>query len=104
MKNIVPPIYDTIAENDLTFAWPGNNKFIILRKDGVYGVTALRYDPAGTTWKMSNTIEPVFSALPGFYFKDCYGQNEEFIFGVYDDAFRFLSYVNAKGFLDSRGL
>jgi hypothetical protein len=94
---IIKPEFDFIAKNEI-FA-PENTKvdFLILKKDGKYGVTSLVYDTGKQHYVPVGTVEPAFSGIPGFYYSDYYEKSGFRLFGIYDTNYNLLGFAAENG-------
>ncbi len=100
LREIVIPVeYDLIADNGLNFQRPNSGNFIVLKKDGLYGLTEIRYNKELKKYDMSNTIDPVFKQFPAFIAKNYYGTPGLRLVGLYDESFGFVGYASDKGVL-----
>lgn len=94
---IIPMGYDMIAENALSYMRPKESDFIILKSNGRYGITRLKYNRTLKRSEMVQTIDPVFSMVPCFYLPDYYNRKGYRLIGLFAEAFKFKGYVNEKG-------
>ncbi len=93
---IIPIKYDVVAANGLNSLQPS---FIILKNGNRYGITQLEWNKETKNYDMTNTIEPKFSAIPAYYYKDYYGLKGFKLFALYDEKYNLVSYANEDGFM-----
>jgi hypothetical protein len=86
-----------IAENGLSYTRPRMSDFIILKTNGRYGITQLKYNRKLQANEMQQTIEPVFFFTPCFYIPDYYGHKGLRLIGLSDEPFKFKGYAGEKG-------
>ncbi len=96
---IIPVKYDFIADNNMQTMHPQTNNYIILKNDGKYGITQLRWNKEIAGLEMSNTIEPKFTAIPAYYYNDYYRLKGFKLFGLYDEKLQLISYANQDGLM-----
>jgi WG containing repeat len=94
---IIPVRYDMIAQNGLNYMRPKESDFIILKSNGRYGITRLKYNRELKRSEMDETIEPVFSMVPCFYLPDYYNRKGQKLIGLFAGAFKFKGYASEKG-------
>lgn len=94
---LLPVAYDLIAENGLNYMQPYESNFIILKNNGRYGLTFMKYGRDEKRTIPTNTIEPVFTGMPMYFLKNYWGIQDKKLFGLFDGHFNFLHYANEKG-------
>lgn len=98
-NTVIPIQYDLIADNGTQYSLPRTSNYIILKNDNKYGITSLVWDKDTKGLKMTNTIEPIFTHLPLYYYKDYYGVKDFKLFALYNNNNEFIGYVNENGFV-----
>jgi hypothetical protein len=95
---IIPFNYQMIAKNSMQYSKPREDEFILLKKNGRYGITTLKHHHEKKHDVMSDaTIEPVFEYIPGFYYSRYYNIKGYKLIGLYDEQNNFMGYANEKG-------
>ncbi|MFA7447560.1 MAG: WG repeat-containing protein [Weeksellaceae bacterium] len=94
----VPFQYDEIAENGVKLKGEKQTNFLVLKKEGLYGVIMNNFDPE-LKENIQQTIEPIFNTYPAYYFMDYYGENGVILFGLYDEDGKFDSYASEFGMM-----
>lgn len=94
---IIPLAYELIAQNNLQHSRPQVDEFILLKQNGRYGLTHLKYNNTGKQYKMEQTVAPVFSYIPGFYYYNYFGVKDFMLIGLYDDNYEFKGFASEKG-------
>jgi len=98
---IFPVDYDEIGLNGFKSGVGKNSQFIVLKKDGQYGVVMKNYDPL-TQQTLQSIIEPIFPYFPAFYFKDYYGKKDFYLFGLVDEQGEIQTYASGIGRIYSK--
>ena len=92
----VPIHYDEIAENGVKLKGEKQTNFLVLKNEGLYGVIMNNFD-VELNENIQQTIEPIFSAYPAYYFMDYYNEKGVILFGLYDEDGKFDSYASEFG-------
>ena len=95
---LIPMAYDMIADNSFQYTFPRESKYIILKRDNLYGITQLKNQREFNREPISQTIEPVFPHLPCFVIHNYQAKGFNLI-GLYDSHFEFVGFANNKGLL-----
>jgi len=100
LKNewLIPMKYDLIADNSFQYTFPRESKYIILKRDNLYGITQLKNQREFNREPISQTIEPVFPHMPCFVIHNFQVKGFNLI-GLYDPHFEFVGFANNKGLL-----
>ncbi len=93
---VIPIIYDEIGLNEIKIRGLANHHFMVLKKDGNYGVMLSNFNPE-TQESTTEIIEPIFPDFPAFYFKDYYGKKGFHLFGLMDENGKLLNYASEIG-------
>jgi hypothetical protein len=96
-NDVIPVQYDLIVDNATQYSLPRTSNYIILKNDNKYGITSLIWNKDAKGLKMTNTIEPVFTSLPIYYYKDYYGEKDFKLFALYSNTYEFIGFANEKG-------
>lgn len=88
--------FDEVGRNGLNLPGEIETDFIVLKKDGLYGLILTEYDRDSDS-NIQQTIEPVFNAYPAFYIKNYYEQPGYILFGLYDENGHFSAYASDFG-------
>jgi hypothetical protein len=96
-ETIIPAEYDMIVDNGLHYSMPRKSEFVILKKNGLYGVTEIKFNRELKKHESVNTIQPVFNHIPAFYINDYYNIQGLRLYGLYDQDFKFLGYADKSG-------
>ncbi|MGG9963570.1 WG repeat-containing protein [Ferruginibacter sp. SUN106] len=102
-QTLIPIEYEMVARNNIQSSHPREDEFIILKKNGRYGIGDFSYNRNLKTNEFQQIITPVFLFTPCFYYPDYYNYKGYKLIGLYDDHFKFKGYSNEKGryyFLD----
>jgi len=95
---VIPVRYDMIGKNSLQHSRPMEDDFIIIKQNGKYGITALKHAKGQKHPEMSsNTIQPVFEYIPGFYYKNYYGIKNFNLVGLYNEQREFMGFATEQG-------
>lgn len=94
----VPFQYDEISENGVKLKGEKQTNFLVLKKEGLYGVIMNNFDPE-LKENIQQTIEPIFNTYPAYYFMDYYGEIGVILFGLYDEDGKFDSYASEFGMM-----
>lgn len=100
-EEIFPVEYDEIGMNGYQTQGGKMSQFIVLKKDGQYGVVMKNYDPS-TQQTLQSIIEPIFPYFPAFYFKDYYGKKDFYLFGLVDEEGEIQTYASEIGKIYSK--
>jgi len=96
-ETVIPFKYQVIAKNSMGHSRPREDEFIILKSNGHYGLTTLKYDREKLQDGMTNTIEPIFDYLPGFFYPRYYGIQNFRLVGLYNEQKIFMGYATDNG-------
>lgn len=88
--------FDEIGRNGVNLPGEIETDFIVLKKDGLYGLILTEYDRDSDS-NIQQTIEPVFNTYPAFYIKNYYEQPGYILFGLYDEKGHFSAYASDFG-------
>lgn len=88
--------FDEVGRNGVNLPGEIETDFIVLKKDGLYGLILTVYD-AESGSNVQQTIEPVFTDYPAFYIKNYYEQPGYILFGLYDEKGHFSAYASDFG-------
>lgn len=95
---VIPFQYQMIARNSIGHMKPKEDEFIVLKQNGRYGLTNLKYNKEKKHNEMSSaSIAPVFEYLPGFYYPNYFGIKNFRLIGLYDDQLQFMGYGTPDG-------
>ena len=94
---IIPLEYDEIASNGISSFPPSTSNYLIIKKNNYYGITNIEKKKDQKGFNISNTIEPVFSAIPCYYYPDYYNVKGYKLFALYNNQFNFSGYANVRG-------
>ncbi len=100
-ETILPIYYDAIAENSVSGYTGSKSNFIILLQDHLYGLTYIEWKKELNRLAATNTVKPVFKAIPGYFYQDYYSIKEFKLFALYDEHFKFKGYAREDGFMYS---
>lgn len=95
-QEVIPLIYDEIGLNEIKTRGLANHRFVVLKKDGNYGVIISHFN-RDTQESGRQIIEPIFPEFPAFYFQDYYGKKGFHLFGLMDENGKLLSYASEIG-------
>ena len=95
-QEVIPLIYDEIGLNEIKTRGLANHRFMVLKKDGNYGVMISHFDRE-TQETGTQIIDPIFPYFPAFYFKDYYGKKGFHLFGLIDENGNLVSYASEIG-------
>ena len=98
---IIPIEYDIIAENKISYYLQArtSSNIVLLKKDGLYGLTFLEYNYNSKHNEMKNTVPPVYQHIPCYYYNDYCNIKGFKLFGLYNESFDFLGYAHPNGTL-----
>lgn len=88
--------YEEIGMNGFKTKGEKNTKYIVLKKNGQFGVVMKNFD-SDTKQSVQTIIEPIFPYFPAFYFKDYYGNKGFYLFGLVDENGKLKSYASEIG-------
>jgi len=95
---VIPFNYQMIARNSIGHMKPKEDEFIVLKQNGRYGLTNLKYNKEKKQQEMSsNSIAPIFEYLPGFYYPNYFGIKNFKLIGLYDEQLQFMGYGTPDG-------
>ncbi|RYY46021.1 MAG: hypothetical protein EOO06_15360 [Chitinophagaceae bacterium] len=99
MKNeiIIPLEYELIARNNLQHSRPRQDDFLLLKKNGFYGIGNLAYAKGANNPALALVAPPAFEYIPGFYYKDYYGLKDFRLIGLYNEQYEFMGYAGGEG-------
>ncbi len=100
-ETILPIYYDAIAENGVSGYSGSKSNFIILLQDHYYGLTYIEWNKELKRLAATNTVKPVFKAIPGYFYQDYYSIKDFKLFALYDEHFKFKGYAREDGFMYS---
>ncbi len=96
-QTVIDIAYELIAINGQNFMQPKMHEFIILKQNGRYGLTNLKYNRTLKKSEMHGTIRPIFTHVPGYYYPNYYNKKGYKLVGLYDEKYGFKGYGNEKG-------
>ena len=96
-ETVIPFKYQLIAKNSMGHSRPREDEFIVLKSNDRYGLTTLQYDRQKKQEAMTNTIEPIFEYLPGFFYPGYYGIQKFILVGLYSEKNIFMGYATPNG-------
>ena len=99
---IIPVDYDVIASNGSSTWFASRSDYFILKKNNLYGITQVEFNKEQNKLMMTNTLEPLFTAIPSYYYPNYYSVKGLKLFALYNDKFEFKGFANEKGFLYSK--
>jgi hypothetical protein len=94
---LVPVQYDRLLENGMSYMEPARNDFILLEKDGLYGLAFINYDFKLKKYITSRTILPSFPGMPCYYLPDYYRVKGFSLYGLYAPDSRFMGFAGNNG-------
>ncbi|MCX6317441.1 MAG: WG repeat-containing protein [Bacteroidetes bacterium] len=94
---LLPVSYDMVANNGLSFMNNFNTGYIILRKNGRYGICYLAYQSGKAIFDLVHLTDLVFDYIPGKYINDYYEVDGFRLFALYNDHFEFIGYADKEG-------
>ena len=96
---LMPVVYDLIAENGMNFLRPNISNFIVMKKNGQYGLAQLQYDYDKKRFAIGDSVPPFLPGIPCYMKNDYYEKKGFRLIGLYDEHFTFLGFANEKGVL-----
>lgn len=88
--------YDEIGQNGLNIPAEVSTDFIILKKDGLYGLIFSVPDVESGA-NIQQITEPVFELFPAFLIKDYYEQKGQLLIGLFNENGHFEAYATDFG-------
>lgn len=94
---LLPVEYDQLLENGMSYSEPAKSDFIVVKKNGLYGLTIIKYNFKAKKYESSGTIAPSLPGMPCYYLPDYYDVKGFTLYGLYGSDFRFMGFVGGNG-------
>jgi hypothetical protein len=91
--------YDMIVHNFIGCEESYVRDFMILKKDGFYGVASSSYNYKENKYVFNKLVEPVLKNIPLYYIPDYYGKKDFRLYALFDEHYNFKGYANWSGLL-----
>ena len=91
--------YDGIWKNGFNFMYPRKSEYYIIKRDGLYGAAALRYEKVDDNYVDSFEIllPPTQQSLPLYYYNDYFNNQGLRLFGLYDEQIKLAGFATGSG-------